>query len=88
MTYTLQPKSFSHEFSLIKTSAVGTLLFKANYLFYKPQNDLSMYKKNELESAFVEILSPKKANVIAMGSSYKHISIDLLNLSVVLYASF
>ena len=54
VTYNFQLKSFSLEFSVIKTSAVGTRLFITNYLSYKPQSDLSMYKKNELESTFLK----------------------------------
>ena len=46
-------------------SAVGgTLLYISNNLSYKPRNDLCIYKSTESESTFIEILSPKKTNVI------------------------
>ena len=33
----------------------------ANHLSYKCRNDLNIYKKNELESTFIEIVNPKKS---------------------------
>ena len=38
-------------------------------------NDLNIYKKNELESAFDEMVNPKKSNSI-VGVIYKHSSMD------------
>ena len=38
--------------------------------------DLNIYKRNKLESTFIEILNPKKSNVI-IGCIYKHPSMDL-----------
>ena len=40
-------------------SAVGTLLYIANHLSYKPRDDLIIYKKSELDSTFVEIINSK-----------------------------
>ena len=51
---------YSFEFSPTETSAVGALLYTANHLSYKCRNDLNIYKKNELESTFIEIVNPKK----------------------------
>ena len=52
------------EFTPTETSAGGTLLYIANHLSYKCSNDLNIYKKNELESTFIEIANPKKSNII------------------------
>ena len=54
---------------------VGTLLDIANHLSYKPCQDLNIYKKNKLESTFIEIMNLK--TYIVVGGIYKHPSIDL-----------
>ena len=51
--------NYSFEFTTTETSAGGTLLYIANHLSYKCCNDLNIYKKNELESTFIEIVNPK-----------------------------
>ena len=53
--------NYSFEFTPTETSAGGTLLYIANHLSYKCHNDLNIYKKNELESTFIEIVNPKKS---------------------------
>ena len=60
----LNLNSYSFEFTPTETSAGGTLLYIANHLSYKFCNDLNIYKKNELESTFIETLNPKKSNII------------------------
>ena len=69
-------KGYSHESCPTESAAGGTLLYISNNLSYKPRNDLCIYKSTELESTFIEILSPKKANVIA-GCIYRHPHMDL-----------
>ena len=68
--------NFSFEFTPTESSAGGTLLYVANHLSYKPRLDLNIYKSNELESTFIEILNPKKSSII-IGCIYKHPSMDL-----------
>ena len=51
--------NYSFEFIPTETSAGGTLLYIANHLLYKCRNDLSIYKKTELESTFIEIVNTK-----------------------------
>ena len=70
----------SLEFTPTETSAVGTLLYIANHLSYKCRNDLNIYKKNELESTFIEIVNPKKSNII-VGVIYRHPSMDLTDFN-------
>ena len=48
----------------MESSAGGTLLYISIHLSYKRRNDLCIYKSTELESTFIEILNPKKTNVI------------------------
>ena len=76
LTNNLTMNNFSFEFTPTESSAGGTLLYVANHLSYKPRLDLNIYKSNELESTFIEILNPKKSNII-IGCIYKHPSMDL-----------
>ena len=56
----LNLNKYSFEFTPTETSGGGTHLYIANHLSYKRRNDLNIYKKNELESIFIEIVNPKK----------------------------
>ena len=67
----LKLNNYSFEFTPTETSAGGTLLYIANHLLCKCCNDLNIYKKNELESTFIEIVNPKKSNII-VGVTYRH----------------
>ena len=69
-------KGYSHESCPTESAAGGTLLYISNNLSYKPRNDLCIYKSAELESTFIEILNPKKTNVI-VGCIYRHPQMDL-----------
>ena len=72
--------NYSFEFTPTETSAGGTLLYIANHLSYKCRNDLNIYKKNELESTFIEIVNPRKSNII-VGVIYRHPSMDLTDFN-------
>ena len=63
------------------SSAGGTLIYVANHLSYKPDLDLNIYKSNEIESTFTEILNPKKSNII-IDCIYKHPSMDLNGFNI------
>ena len=76
----LNLNNYSFKFTPTETSACGTLLYIANHLSYKCRNDLSIYKKNELESTFIEIVNPRKSNVI-VGVIYRHPSMDLTDFN-------
>ena len=66
----LNLNNYSFEFSApTETSPGGTLLYIANHLSYKCCNYLNIYKKNELESTFTEMVNPKKSNIIVGGHS-------------------
>ena len=76
----LNLNNYSFEFTPTETCAGGTLLHNANHLSYKCPNDLNIYKKNELESTFIEIVNPKKSNII-VGVIYRHPSMDLTDFN-------
>ena len=76
----LNLNNYSFEFTPTETSAGGTLLYIANHLSYKCRNDLNIYKKNELESTFIEIVNPKKSNIL-VGVIYRHPSMDLADFN-------
>ena len=71
----LNLNNYSFEFTPTETCAGGTLLYIANHLSYKCRNDLNIYKKNEFESTFIEIVNPKKSNIV-VGVIYRHPSMD------------
>ena len=60
----LNLNNYSFEFTPTETSAGGTLLCTVNHLSYKCRNDLNIFKKSELESTFIEIVNPRKSNII------------------------
>ena len=68
--------NYAFEFTSTESSAVGTLIYVANHLAYKPRTDLQIYKKSDLESTFIEIINPKKSNII-VGCIYRHPNMDL-----------
>ena len=72
--------NYSLEFTPTETSAGGTLLYIANHLSYKCRNDLNIYKKNELESTFIETVNPKKSNIL-VEVIYRHPSMDLADFN-------
>ena len=72
----------NYSFTLTDTSAGGTLLYIANHVTCKCCNDLNIYKKNELESTFVEIVNLGKSHIIVR-VIYWHPSMDLTDLFVI-----
>ena len=72
--------NYSFELTPTETIAGGTLLYIANDLSYECCNDLNSYEKNELESTFINIATPKKSNII-VGVIYEHPYIDLTDFN-------
>ena len=72
--------NYSFEFTPTETSIDGTRLYIANHLSYKCRNNPNIYKKNELESTIIEIVNPRKLNII-VGVIYRHPSMDLTNFN-------
>ena len=67
--------NYAIEFSPTEFSAGGMLLYIASHLSFKPRPDLKIYKSNQLEATFVEIINPKKSNIV-IGCIYKHPNMD------------
>ena len=63
-----------------ESSAGGTMLYISNHLSYKPQTDLNMCKKNQLEFTFIEIINSKKSNIIVR-CVYKHPNMDVVDFN-------
>ena len=57
--------NYSCEFRPMEASAGGTLIYIyiRNRLSYRTRNDLKIYKSFELESTYIEIFNPEKANI-------------------------
>ena len=72
----------NYSFEFTPTSLGGTLLYTANHLSYKCRNNRNIYKKNELESTFIEIVNPRKSNIIVIVIS-RHPSMDLTDFIIV-----
>ena len=63
---------------------MGTFLLNShqeahNRLSFKIRNDLKMYNKFELESTFIEIINPRKSNIIV--GVYKHPKMDVTDFN-------
>ena len=65
-------------FTPTESSAGGMLLYIASHLSYKPCPDLNIYKANQLESTFAEIINPKK-RIIVVGCLYRHLNMNVLD---------
>ena len=70
----LQNYSFDH--CPTESTAGGTALFIKDNILFLSRPDLVMYKPFQLESNFVEIVNPKKTNII-IGCIYRHPNMDL-----------
>ena len=53
----------------------GVHMYIAKHINVKPRNDLTIYKSKKLESLFIEVNNPNKANDI-IGVIYRHPSMD------------
>ena len=70
ITQNIELSNYSFEHTPTESSAGSTLLS------YKTRCDLNICKKIELESSFVEIINPKKLNII-VGTIYRHPKMDV-----------
>ena len=72
--------NYAFEFTPTESSIGETLIYVADHLACKPRTYLQIYKKSELESTFIEIINPKKSNIIT-GCIYRHPNMDLNDLN-------
>ena len=63
---------YNLEHTLTETSCGGTLLYMKSKLNYISRKDINIYKKNELESTFIETLTSSGKNII-VGCIYRHL---------------
>ena len=68
----MQHSSYNIESTPTESEKGGTLLYISSDLNYKVRSDLKIYKANELESAFVEVINKDQNNYI-IGCIYKHL---------------
>ena len=54
-----------------ESNAGGALLYINRKHSYKIRKDLKLYKPHKIESVFVEVIMPKKTNII-VGCIYRH----------------
>ena len=76
LTTNINLRNYAIKFTPTESSAANTLLYIASHLPYNPHPDLNIYKANQLESTFVEIINPKKSNIV-IDCLYKHPNIDV-----------
>ena len=75
ITQNINLKHYNFEYTPTESTAGGTMLYIANHLAYKPRHDLKIYKTNELESTFIELINSKKQNVL-IDCVYRHPSMN------------
>ena len=80
ITFPISIEGYSFEHTPTESSCGGALMYISNKLNYKPRNDLLIYEPALIESIFVEIICPRKCNVI-VGCLYRHpcMSINAFN---------
>ena len=76
VTQNIVLNNYSFEHTFTESSAGGTLPYIADHLSYKIRNDLKIYKKFKSESTVIEIINPRKSNII-VGAIYKHPKMDV-----------
>ena len=80
LTSNINLNNYSFGFTHTESTAGGTLLYRANHSSYKSRNDLNLYKANQPESTFIEIINSKKINIIVL-CLYKHPVMDVANFN-------
>ena len=70
-TTNIDINGYNLEHTPTEASCGGSLLYVKNKLNYISRKDLNIYKKNELESTFIEILTSSGKNII-VGCRYRH----------------
>ena len=76
ITININLPNYSLVYTPTESHAAETLLYISNNIAYKPRKDLNIQKTHELKSTFIEIINPKKSNII-LGVVYRHPTMDL-----------
>ena len=72
--------NYSVQYTPTESHAGGTLLYISNTITYKSRKDLNIYEAYELGSTFIEIINPRKSNII-FGVVYRDPTMDLNEFS-------
>ena len=67
---------FNHSDCFTESKRGGVRLYISSELSFIEKTDIKLYKKNEVESIFVEVIQESGKNVI-VGCTYKHPSMDI-----------
>ena len=59
------------------------MVYASSRLSYKSRTDLNMYKKDQLESTFIETINSKKSNIV-VSCVYKHPNMDVLDFNSII----
>ena len=76
-------ENYSYEHTLTESSRGGVLLYISNQFNCKPRHDVLIYKPSLLESIFVEIIFPKKSNIV-VGCMYKDPTMEINEFNTIL----
>ena len=71
-TTNIDINGYNLEHTPTEASCGGSLLYVKNKLNYISRKDLNIYKKNELESTFIEIITSSGKSII-VGCIYRHL---------------
>ena len=78
LTININLKNYSIEFTPTDSSAGDMLLYIVSHMFYKSRPDFNIYKANQLEPSFVEIINLNKSNIV-IGCLYKYPNMDVFD---------
>ena len=63
LTTIINLENYYFEFNHTESSAAETIFYVNNHLSYKGHHDLYIYKANQSEHIFIEIINPLKSNI-------------------------
>ena len=80
LTSNINLNNYYFETTPTESTAGGTMVYVSSRLSYKSRTDLNMYKKDQLESTFIETINSKKSNIV-VSCVYKHPNMDVLDFN-------
>ena len=80
LTSNINLNNYYFETTPTESTAGGTMFYVSNHFSYKSRTDLNMYKKDQLESTFIETINSKKSNIV-VSCVYKHPNMDVLDFN-------
>ena len=83
LTSNINLNNYYFETTPTESTADGTMVYASSRLSYKSRTDLNMYKKDQLESTFIETINSKKSNIV-VSCVYKHPNMDVLDFNSII----